>query len=124
MAEYDDVDREEALRLLAERYGVSPPARPPGPPAAPQTPRQRELAAAAERQKRLLDYDYYRRKVTELQARKEGVKDMNKITRNAEKLSSSEASYLNVKNELLARMNALLTERNDFANSPLPRGGL
>ena len=46
-------------------------------------------------------------------------KDSSKLSRNAEKLSSCEAAYMNVKNELVARMTALLHEKWDFANAPL-----
>lgn len=46
-------------------------------------------------------------------------KDGAKLQRNAEKLATCEAAYMNVKNELEARMRALLTERWDFANAPL-----
>jgi len=70
-----------------------------------------------ERQKRLVDYDYYKRKVAEMVQRPP--KDGTKMTRNAEKLATSEAAYLNVKNELVARMQAMLEERWDFANAPL-----
>ena len=70
-----------------------------------------------QRQKRLMDYDYYKRKVTEMNAKPP--KDGSKLTRNAEKLAASEAAYLNAKNELVARMQALLDERWDFANAPL-----
>jgi hypothetical protein len=65
----------------------------------------------------MLDYDYYRRKVDEMKAK--GVKDMSKLTRNADKLRHAEAAFLNTKNELKARADALLAERWDFANAPL-----
>ena len=39
--------------------------------------------------------------------------------RNAEKLATAEASHLNVKNEFSLRVQALITERWDFANAPL-----
>lgn len=42
-----------------------------------------------------------------------------KLQRNAEKLAACEAAYTNVKNELVARCSALLSERSDFANMPL-----
>ena len=70
-----------------------------------------------QRQKRLIDYDYYRRKVSEMV--RTPPKDGSKLSRNAEKLSSCEAAYMNVKNELVARMTALLHEKWDFANAPL-----
>ena len=65
----------------------------------------------------MLDYDYYRRKVEEMKAK--GVKDMTKLSRNADKLRHSEAAFLNTKNELRARAEALIAERWDFANAPL-----
>lgn len=58
-----------------------------------------------------------KRKVAEMVQRPP--KDGTKMTRNAEKLATSEAAYLNVKNELVARMQAMLEERWDFANAPL-----
>ena len=64
-----------------------------------------------------MDYDYYKRKVAEMVTKPASNSD--KLMRNAEKLSSSEAAYLNVKNELVARMSALIAERWDFANAPL-----
>ena len=70
-----------------------------------------------QRQKRLIDYDYYRRKVSEMV--RTPPKDSSKLSRNAEKLSSCEAAHMNVKNELVARMTALLHEKWDFANAPL-----
>lgn len=73
----------------------------------------------ADKHKKMLDFDYYRRKVQEMQARPGGAKDPTKLTRNAEKLRSSEDAYLNVKNELKARIDALIRERWDFANAPL-----
>jgi hypothetical protein len=59
----------------------------------------------------------YRRKVGEMV--RAPPKDGMKLTRNAEKLAAADAAHLNVKNELVARMQALLAERNDFANAPL-----
>ena len=67
--------------------------------------------------KKLIDFDYYRRKMNELL--KSPPKDGSKLQRNAEKLASAEAAHLNVANELKARMDALMNERWDFANAPL-----
>ena len=65
----------------------------------------------------MLDYDYYKRKMADLTARPP--KDPNKLTRNADKLRLCEATFLNVRNELTARLTALLAERSDFACAPL-----
>ena len=71
-----------------------------------------------QRQKRLMDYDYYKRKVGEM-VRAPPKGDGSKLTRNAEKLAACEAAYMNVKNELSARMDALIAERWDFAQAPI-----
>ena len=71
----------------------------------------------AEHQKKLLDFDYYKRKMAEMTARPP--KESSKLTRNADKLRHSEAAYMNVRNELQARLGALLAEKWDFANAPL-----
>jgi len=68
------------------------------------------------RQKRLVDFDYYRRKVAEMQLRLS--KDPSKLQRNAEKLQTCEVAFLSVNNELRARMTALIAERWDFTNAP------
>ena len=64
-----------------------------------------------------IDYDYYKRKMAEMV--RSPPKDGSKMMRNAEKLATCEAAYLNVKNELDMRMRALLHEKYDFANAPL-----
>ena len=69
------------------------------------------------RQKRLIDYDYYRRKMAEMQAKPP--KDQSKVQRNMEKLQTSEVAYTSVNNELKARITALIDERWDFAAAPL-----
>ena len=51
-----------------------------------------------------IDYDYYKRKMAEMV--RSPPKDGSKMMRNAEKLAGCEAAYLNVKNELQARMRA------------------
>ena len=74
--------------------------------------------------KATLDFDYYKRKVHEMQqkaAAKGGGSSADgqaKLLRNAEKLAAAEAAYENTRNELDARMRALLQERGDFANMP------
>ena len=71
----------------------------------------------AEHLKKKLDYEYYRRKVDELTFRPP--KDAAKLPRNAEKLREREADHWNCKNELIARLAALIAEKWDFANAPL-----
>ena len=71
----------------------------------------------AEHLKKKLDFDYYRRKVDELTFRPP--KDAAKLPRNAEKLREREADHWNCKNELIARLAALIAEKWDFANAPL-----
>ena len=73
----------------------------------------------AERGKRLMDYDYYKRKVAELHARgaPQG-KDADKLARNTEKLRRCEGTYQTLTAELKARQGALLSERWDFINAP------
>ena len=71
----------------------------------------------AEHLKKKLDFEYYRRKVDELTFRPP--KDAAKLPRNAEKLREREADHWNCKNELIARLAALIAEKWDFANAPL-----
>ncbi|KAL1496783.1 hypothetical protein AB1Y20_014371 [Prymnesium parvum] len=70
----------------------------------------------AEYVKRTMDYDYYRRKVTELNSKPQ--RDMVKVERNTEKLAISERAYTAISVELKARLAALLQERWDFISYP------